>query len=59
MPAEKTFPAEGFHVYRDSVTGLHICYGAADIFNDTDHFMSDGYTRHSTGDASMFNVQVT
>ena len=59
FPAEKTFPAKGFYIYRYSLSRLHFRYSTSNFFHDSNHLMADCNARNCSWNASVLNVKVT
>lgn len=56
--AEETLAAEGLHIHRHPVAGLHCGHSAAHRFHHTHHLMAHGDTGNRPGHRAMLDVQV-
>ena len=56
--AEEALAAEGFHIHRNSVTGLYVRDRRADFFHDTDHLMTDRDSFYRPRHAAVLNMQI-
>ena len=56
--AEETLAAEGLHIDRHTVACLDGAYLGADLLNNANHLVANGYARHSTQHTAMLDMQV-
>ena len=56
--AKEALAAKGFHVDRDSVTRANVRDRRADLFNDTDHLVTDRDPLHRSRHAAVLDVQI-
>ena len=56
--AEKAIAAEGLHIHRYPVAGLHMGHGAAHGLHHAHHLVAHGDARHGPGNAAVLDVQV-
>ena len=56
---EETLSAEGLHIDRHPVAWLDIGDCRADIFHNANHLTANSDAGYSSGDAAVFDVEVT
>ena len=57
--AEETLAAKGLHIDRHAVAHLDIVDLGADLLNNANHLVANGYARHSAGHTAVLDMQVT
>ena len=56
--AEEALAAEGLHIDRHTVARLDIADLGADLLNDANHLVTNGYAGYSTGHTAVLDMQV-